>query len=111
MLTLIQSWSQSKLWEEKHFSFFFPNTAEQTPPKYQGSVSFQKLRPFDKWSKPDISLVLIFVLVEPKCSNATCLQCSQAAEDRFLKATLVILTCTSSGNNIDAVSPNEAICN
>lgn len=68
-LTITQSSSQSKLWGKKHFSFCFPNTAEQTPPKHQGSVSFQKLLPFDKWSKPDIIRVLMSVLVEPNCSN------------------------------------------
>lgn len=58
MLTLIQSWSQPKLWGKKpHFYFFFPNIAEKKTPNYQGSVSFQKLLPFGKLSKPDIILV------------------------------------------------------
>lgn len=80
--------------EKTDFSFFFPNTAEQTPSKYQGSVSFQKHFPFDKRSKPDIILVLVFLLVETKCSNPVCLQYSQAAGDRFLKACLIISTST-----------------
>lgn len=80
--------------EKTDFSFFFPNTAEQTPSKYQGSVSFQKHLPFDKRSKPDIILFLVFLLVETKCSNPVCLQYSQAAGDRFLKACLITLTFT-----------------
>lgn len=68
-LTKIQSSSQSKLWEKQHFSFGFPNTAEQTPPKYQEVSAFKNFCLLISDPNLTSSWVLIFVLVEPKCSN------------------------------------------
>lgn len=45
VFALIQSWSQSKPQRKKiDFSLFFPNTAEQTPSKYQGSEFLKVFR-------------------------------------------------------------------
>lgn len=59
--------------KEKKLTFFFPNTAEQTPSKYQGSVKFSETTSFWQEIQTDIILLLVFLLLETKCSNPVCL--------------------------------------